>query len=210
MRCLLSQDGAVGYQTRFDIAPERDRQLSSQGNQHDASNPRRLICGLAGIPFGQWTGGLVFPPQPGDLDQDASCPAVTSLGDPQAPRRRAAVVGARCQPEVRGKVSATDEWSREDLAHRDCCTGATHSLQSAQQFSLPLDRGILCIGGIAFLLDDAKLALDQVEALVFPFKFAAQALAKWGPQQWSACQNQFACAIASARSPGCPERRASL
>jgi len=29
VRCLLSQDGAVGYQTRFDIAPERDRQLSS-------------------------------------------------------------------------------------------------------------------------------------------------------------------------------------
>jgi hypothetical protein len=76
-------------------------------------------------------------------------------------------------------VSATDEWSREDLTHQDCCTGATHSLQSAQQFSPPLDRGILCIGGIAFLLDDAKLALDQVEALVFPFKFAAQALAKW-------------------------------
>ena len=76
-------------------------------------------------------------------------------------------------------MSATGEWSREDLAHQDCCTGATHSVQSAQEFSLPLDCGILRIDGIAFLLDDAKLALDQLKALVFAFKFTAQAFAKW-------------------------------
>jgi hypothetical protein len=75
-------------------------------------------------------------------------------------------------------VSATREWSREDLAHQDCRTGATDAPQSAQEFSLPLDRGILRIGSVAFLLDDAKLAFDQLKTLVFPFKFAAQALAK--------------------------------
>src|SRR5262249_48999177 len=95
----LSHDGAVGYQARFDIAPKRDRQLSSQGNQHDAADPRRLICGLAGIPVRQGTAGLIFPPEPCDFDKDASCPAVAGLGDPLAPRRRAAVVGARCQPK---------------------------------------------------------------------------------------------------------------
>jgi hypothetical protein len=68
--------------------------------------------------------------------------------------------------------------SREDLARQDRCTGATHPLQSAQQFSLPLDRWILRIGGIALLLDNAKLALDQLKALVFPFKFTTQAFGK--------------------------------
>jgi hypothetical protein len=49
-------------------------------------------------------------------------------------------------------------------------------LQSAQQFSLSLDCWILRIGGIALLLDEVKLGLDQLEALVFPFKFTTQAL----------------------------------
>ena len=35
-------------------------------------------------------------------------------------------------------------------------------LKSTQEFSLPLDCGILRIDGIAFVLDDAKLALDQL------------------------------------------------
>src|SRR5207249_8234503 len=135
----LSHDGAVGYQARFDIAPERDRQLSSQRNQHDAPDPRRLICGLAGIPVRQGTAGLIFPPEPCDFDEDASCPAVAGLGDPLAPCRRAAVVGARCQPQVGAELSATGELSREDLARQDRCTGATHPLQSAQQFSFLLD-----------------------------------------------------------------------
>ena len=52
------------------------------------------------------------------------------------------------------------------------------SLQGAQVFSFPLDYGILRIGGVAFLLDYAKVAFDQVKWLAFPFKFAAQALAK--------------------------------
>src|SRR6202048_4249549 len=64
----------------------------------------------------------------------------------------------------RAELSAAGEWSREDLARQDRCTGATHPLQSAQQFSLPLDRWILRIGGIALLLDNAKLALDQLKA----------------------------------------------
>src|SRR5205085_12172802 len=64
------------------------------------------------------------------------------------------------------------------LARQDRCTGATHPLQSAQQFSFLLDRWILRIGCIALLLDDANLALDQFEALVFPFKFTTQALGK--------------------------------
>jgi hypothetical protein len=51
-------------------------------------------------------------------------------------------------------------------------------LQSAQQFSLSLDCWILHIGCIALLLDEAKLGLDQLEALVFPFKFTTQALGK--------------------------------
>src|SRR5215510_8016665 len=174
----LSHDGAVGYQARFDIAPERDRQLASQGNQHDAPDPRRLIRGLAGIPVRQGTAGLVFPPEPCDFNEDASCPTVAGLGDPLAPGRRAAVVGARCQPKVGAELSAAGEGSREDLARQDRCTGATHPLQSAQQFSLPLDRWILRIGGIALLLDNAKLALDQLKTLVFPFKFTTQAFGK--------------------------------
>jgi hypothetical protein len=73
-------------------------------------------------------------------------------------------------------LSAAGEWSREHLACQDRCTGATHSLQSTQQLSLPLDCWILRIGCIAFLLEDAKLALDQLKALVFPFQFTTQAL----------------------------------
>jgi hypothetical protein len=51
-------------------------------------------------------------------------------------------------------------------------------LQSAQQFSLALDRWILRVGRIALLLDNAKLVLDQLKALVFPFKFTTQAFGK--------------------------------
>jgi hypothetical protein len=36
----------------------------------------------------------------------------------------------------------------------------------------------LRIGCIALLLDDANLGLDQLEALVFPFKFTTRALGK--------------------------------
>src|ERR1700756_1003545 len=68
-------------------------------------------------------------------------------------------------------MSATGELSRADLARQDRCTGATHPLQSAQQFSFLLDCGILRVGCIALLLDYANLGLDQLEALVFPFKF---------------------------------------
>jgi hypothetical protein len=135
-----------------------------------------LIRGLAGIPVRQGTAGLVFPPEPCDFNEDASCPTVACLGDPLAPRRRAAVVGARCQPKVGAELSATGEWSREDLTRQDRCTGATHPLQNAQQVSLPLDCWILRIGGIALLLDNAKLALDQL--MVFPFKFTTQAFGK--------------------------------
>ena len=78
--------------------------------------------------------------------------------------------GARCQPKVGAELSAAGEWPREDLARQDRCTGATHPLQSAQQFSLPLDGWILRIGDIALLLDNAKLALDQLKALVFAFR----------------------------------------
>src|SRR5262249_3344997 len=161
----LSHDNAVGYQARFDIAPKRDRQLSSQGNQHDAPDPRRSICGLAGILSRQGTAGLVFPPEPCEFDEDVSCPAVAGLGDPLAPRRRAAVVGTRCQPEERTELSATGELSREELARQDRCIGATHPPQRAQQFSFLLDRWMLRIGCIALLLDDANLGLDQLEVL---------------------------------------------
>ena len=76
-------------------------------------------------------------------------------------------------------MSATGKWSRKDLPGQDCCTGAAHSLQSTQQFSLPFDCRILRIGCIAFLLDNAKLVLDQFKPLVFPFKLATQAFAEW-------------------------------
>jgi hypothetical protein len=94
-----------------------------QGNQHDAPDPRRLIRGLAGIPVRQGTAGLVFPPEPCDFNEDASCPTVAGLGDPLAPGCRAAVVGARCQPKGGAELSAAGEWSREDLARQDRCTG---------------------------------------------------------------------------------------
>jgi hypothetical protein len=51
-------------------------------------------------------------------------------------------------------------------------------LQSAQQFSLLLNRRILRVGCIALLLDDAKLVFDELQALVLPFKFTTQALGK--------------------------------
>jgi hypothetical protein len=64
------------------------------------------------------------------------------------------------------------------------------------------------IGGIALLLDNAKLALDQLKALVFPFKFTTQAFGKRPALGGgSACRNQFECAAASARSPECLGRR---
>jgi hypothetical protein len=75
-------------------------------------------------------------------------------------------------------LSAAGEWSREDLASQDRCTGAAHPCKRGQQFSLPPDCGILRIGGIAFLLDNAKLGLDQRKTLVFPFKFTTQAFGK--------------------------------
>jgi hypothetical protein len=75
-------------------------------------------------------------------------------------------------------LSAAGEWSREDFARQNRCTGVAHPVQRAQQFSLPLDCGILRIGCIAFLLNNAKLGLDQFKALVFSFKFTTQAFGK--------------------------------
>src|SRR5215472_14611935 len=81
---------------------------------------------------------------------------------------------------AQGRSRAVGGWRR--VARRPRAPGSLHwrhpPLQSAPQFSLPLDRWILRIGGIALLLDNAKLALDQLEALVFPFKFTTQAFGK--------------------------------
>src|SRR5262249_57501031 len=103
-------------------------QLSTQGNEHDAPVPGRLIRGLAGIPVRQGTAGLVFPPEPCDFNEDASCPTVAGLGDPLAPGRRAAVVGARCQPKVGAELSAAGEGSREALPPHDRCPRPTPPL----------------------------------------------------------------------------------
>ena len=120
--CCLSHNGAVGYQARFDIAPERDRQLSSQGNQHDAPDPRRLICGLAGIPVRQGTAGLVFPPEPCDFDEDASVPSCCrpwrSPGTASSSRCR------RRSVSDRGRSRAVGDW--RIVARRPRAPGSLH------------------------------------------------------------------------------------
>jgi hypothetical protein len=111
---------------------------------------------------------------------------IEETGSHFLPARETPIVSSSCPspcswtrlPKVGAELSAAGEWSREDLARQDRCTGAADPLQRAQQFSLPLDRGILRIGGIAFLLDNAKLGLDQLKTMVFPFKFATQAFGK--------------------------------
>ena len=51
-------------------------------------------------------------------------------------------------------------------------------LAERQHLSLLFDRRVLRIGRVAFLLDLAKLGLDQGEACVFAFEFATQAIGK--------------------------------
>ena len=90
-------------------------------------------------------------------------PAVAGLGDSLTARRRAAVVGARCQTKVGAELSAIGECAREDLSRQDRCTGATDPLQSDQHLSLPLDGRILRVGGVALFLDFPNLVLSTVK-----------------------------------------------
>jgi hypothetical protein len=116
----------------------------------------------------------MFLPEPRDFDQDAPSPAIAGLRYSLAPCHRSAVVGARCQAEIRSQLPSAREGSGEYLTRKDCRACAPHSLQCDEHLSLSFDHRVLRIGHVAFLLDLAKLGLDQGEASVFALEFAPQ------------------------------------
>src|ERR1700681_3098763 len=119
-------------------------------------------------------GWLIFLPEPCDFDQNAPTPAVAGLGYSLAPRRRSAVIGARCKTEIRSQLPSAGEGSGEHLASKDCRAGGAHSVQRDEQLSLLFDHRVLRVGRVAFLLNLTKLGRDQGEASVFAFEFATQ------------------------------------
>src|ERR1700724_386780 len=112
-------------------------------------------------------GWLIFLPEPCDFDQNAPSPAVAGLGYSLAPRRRSAVIGARCKTEIRSQLPSAGEGSGEHLASKDCRAGGAHSVQRDEQLSLLFDHRVLRVGRVAFLLNLTKLGRDQGEASVF-------------------------------------------
>ena len=99
-------------------------------------------------------GWLIFLPEPCDFDQNAPSPAVAGLGYSLAPRRRSAVIGARCKTEIRSQLPSAGEGSGEHLASKDCRAGGAHSVQRDEQLSLLFDHRVLRVGRVAFLLSD--------------------------------------------------------
>ena len=58
----FSDNNSLGNEAGLDIAPERDRELAGQGDQHDAPDPARLAARLLDVPLRERAGGLIFPP----------------------------------------------------------------------------------------------------------------------------------------------------
>src|SRR5207253_4303206 len=85
-------------------------------------------------------------PEPCDFDQNAPSPAVAGLGYSLAPRRRSAVIGARCKTEIRSQLPSAGEGSGEHLASKDCRAGGAHSVQRDEQLSLLFDHRVLRVG----------------------------------------------------------------
>jgi hypothetical protein len=119
-------------------------------------------------------GWLVFLPEPCDFDQNAPSPAVVGLGYSLAPRRRSAVIGARCKTGIRSQLPSAGEGSGEHLASKDCRAGGAHSVQRDEQLSLLFDHRVLRVGRVAFLLNLTKLGLDQGKTCILAFEFATQ------------------------------------
>src|SRR5216684_1724430 len=120
-------DYSLGNEASLDIAPERDRELAGQGDQHDAPDPARLAARLLDVPMRERAGGLMFLPEPCDFDQDAPSPAISSLGYSLAPCHRSTVIGARRQAEIRSQLPSVREGPGEHLARKDCRASPAHS-----------------------------------------------------------------------------------
>ena len=71
-------------------------------------------------------------------------------------------------------MTPTGEVSCEHFSRQNGGTGAAHPLQLDQHPPFALDRRILLVGRITFLLDLAKLGLNKIEAGIFALQFAAQ------------------------------------
>src|SRR5690242_5523256 len=76
-----AENGAVWDLAGFEIAPERDEQLSRQGDDEGtAGTPLRRADALL-VPARQSARGLPSQPEPGEFDQDAAGASVASLAD---------------------------------------------------------------------------------------------------------------------------------
>ncbi len=77
----LFDDGALGDQAGFQIAPQRDRQFAGQGDDHDAPDASLLALGTVMVPPGERAIRLMAEPKPCGFDHGHSGPPVARLGD---------------------------------------------------------------------------------------------------------------------------------
>src|SRR5215831_8470449 len=91
-RCCRFQDGPLRQDSRLYEAPERDQELTSEGDNPQLAQPGTARPKSALIPLRQSTRRLEASPGPGDLNGHRPDMPIACFGDPEFTARLATLI----------------------------------------------------------------------------------------------------------------------
>src|SRR5215207_8533969 len=151
----------------LEVSPERDQELSRQGDDHDLAQAAPRAAQAIVEPARERTAGLVAQPHPGEFNERRAQPPVAVLADPLLAVRAAAAVGRSSQPGVGAKRAGVAEPAHEGLVDqhgRGLHTDAAHTDEPLDHL-LRLPRRLVLDGLVALRFQVGHLLADQVEAI---------------------------------------------
>src|SRR3954466_9039028 len=97
------------HETGLHVSPDRDQQLTSEGDDGDTLDAPGGGADAVAIPARQRALGLMTQPQPGELDERLARAPVAGLADALFTARAAAGIGTGCQARIGRHVAAVGE-----------------------------------------------------------------------------------------------------
>src|SRR3954463_15421923 len=170
--------------TILEVSPERDQQLSRQGDDHDLAQAAPRAAQAIVEPARERATGLVAQPHPGELNERRAQPPVAVLADPLLAVRAAAAVGRPGQPGVGAKRAGVAEAAHEGLMDqhgRGLHADAPHTGEPLDHL-LRLTRRLTFDGPVALRFQVGHLLADQVEAIEQPLNLRPSVRGKGSEQ----------------------------
>ena len=121
-RRLSAQHGPLRKQALIDIPPERDQQLSRQGDDAEFPNPAIALPELLLVPARELTLRLKAQPRPRRVDRESADPPVAGLRNPLFMLQVATLIGRPREPRESADLAASPKLApREELHDIEPC-----------------------------------------------------------------------------------------